>query len=139
MARIPLNARSMPPMPSDPALMEEDPLEAGPPPPMFGGAAPPMGMGGAPGGMPPMAGAGMASPMGMGGSPFPSTNPALVAQLLGPLLAAQQQDDQRLQQQQMQSVIVVLASKKKTDEVSADAATAPAPMVEDPMAMPPQG
>lgn len=133
MARIPRTSLA----PSDPGL-SEDPLDAGPPPPMFGGG-PPMGMGGGPEAAPPLAGAGMGSPMGGGVGAYPSTNPALVAQLLGPLLAAQQQDDQRLQQEQMQSVIEVLASMKKSDAMSADAATAPAPVVENPTAIPPQG
>jgi hypothetical protein len=87
-------------------------------------------------GMPPMAGA---PGMGGGVGAYPSTNPALVAQLLGPLLSAQQQDDQRLQQEQMQSVIEVLASLKKSDSMSAGAATAPAPVTENPTEMPAQG
>jgi hypothetical protein len=53
-------------------------------------------------------------------------------------LSAQQQDDQRLQQEQMQSVIEVLASLKKSDAMSADAATAPAPITENPTEMPVQ-
>lgn len=140
MPPVPLRQRMLPPDPlSDPAAGDPS-LDAGPPPPMFGGGPPSGIMGGAPpgGGMPPMAGAGLGSPMGGVGA-YPSTNPALVAQLLGPLLAAQQQDDQRLQQEQMQSVIEVLASMKQSDSMSADAATAPAPITENPTEVPPMG
>jgi hypothetical protein len=130
--------------PNDPA-MQEDPIDAGPPLPDFGGGSP-MGMGGAPMGappmggmppmgMPPMAGAGIGGGVGA----YPSTNPALVAQLLGPLLSAQAQDEQQLQQEQIQSVIEVLASMKKSEAMSADAATAPAPIVEAPQETPPMG
>lgn len=126
----------MPPLPIAP--------DDGPMPPMFGMGGPPGAsapvpdpgamMGGVPGGPPPMAGAGMG-----GAGMFPSTNPALVAQLLGPLLAAQEADDQRLQQEQVQSVLTVLASMKQSDTTSADAATAPAPIPENATDMPPQG
>lgn len=96
---------------------------------------PPMGPGGMapPPPADPMAGGGM-PPMGGG---FPSTQPPLIAQLLGPLLQAQTQDDQALKQQQIAGVIQVLQAMSQSDQASQEAASAPAPVPPDAANAPP--